>query len=184
MTKSIQTRQMKGSPIPASDDKPGAETVSPTPPATAEPKSTLPSKPLSKLMNMVSDSRSFQFTHPLTHTPPPPPLQKSTSSTQTTSQPTAIKKTPSKTSPNIIPFPSSDSKPPAQQKSLLEMQKSTAPHAVTVKDTEVSRAATVLEDPAWKQKLDLTKDRDANASLQAISIPAGDNGKAKVRERI
>ena len=64
------------------------------------------------------------------------------------------------------------------------MQKSTAPHAVTVKDTEVSRAATVLEDPAWKQKLDLTKDRDANASLQAISIPAGDNGKAKVRERI
>ena len=64
------------------------------------------------------------------------------------------------------------------------MQKSTAPHAVTVKDTEVSRVVTVLEDPAWKQKLDLTKDRDANASLRAISIPAGDNGKAKVRERI
>ena len=80
MTKSIQTRQMKGSPIPASDDKPGAETVSPTPPtppATAEPKSTLPSKPLSKLMNMVSDSRSFQFTHQLTHTPPPSPPFKS-----------------------------------------------------------------------------------------------------------
>ena len=79
MTKSIQTKQMKGSPIPASDDKPGAETVSPTPPtppATAEPKSTPPSKPLSKSMNMVSDSRSFQFTHPLTHTPPPPPPSK------------------------------------------------------------------------------------------------------------
>ena len=80
MTKSIQTKQMKGSPIPASDDKPGAETVSPTPPtppATAEPKSTPPSKPLSKSMNMVSDSRSFQFTHQLTHTPPPSPPFKS-----------------------------------------------------------------------------------------------------------
>ena len=80
MTKSIQTKQMKGSPIPASDDKPGAETVSPTPPtppATAEPKSTPPSKPLSKSMNMVSDSRSFQFTHPLTPTPPPSPPFKS-----------------------------------------------------------------------------------------------------------
>ena len=144
MTKSIQTKQMKGSPIPASDDKPGAETVSPTPPATAEPKSTPQSKPLSKSMNMVSDSRSFQFTHPLTHTPPPSPLQKSTSSTQTTSQPTAIKKTPSTTSPNIIPLSSSDSKLSAQQKSLLKLQQTTLPPALTVDDeTEVSRAATV-----------------------------------------
>ena len=259
MTKSIQTKQMKGSPIPASDDKPGAETVSPTPPtppATAEPKSTPPSKPLSKSMNMVSDSRSFQFTHPLTHTPPPPPLQKSTSSTQTTSQPTAIKKTPSTTSPNIIPLSSSDSKlsaqqksllklqqttlPPAltvddetevsraatvppplqkstssapttpqttankktpsktspniiplsssdaklsaQQKSLLKLQKSTPPPAVTVIDTEVSKSVTLRKDSALKQKLDLTKDSDANASLCKISIPAGENVKAKVRK--
>ena len=224
MTKSIQTKQMKGSPIPASDDKPGAETVSPTPPtpptppATAEPKSTPQSKPLSKSMNMVSDSRSFQFTHPLTHTPPPPPLQKSTSSTQTTSQPTAIKKTPSTTSPNIIPLSSSDSKLSAQQKSLLKLQKSTPPPALTVDDeTEVSRAATV-PPPLQKstssapttpqttankktpskaspniiplssdsklpaQQKSLRKLQKSTPPPAKISIPAGENVKAKVRK--
>ena len=221
MTKSIQTKQMKGSPIPASDDKPGAETVSPTPPtppATAEPKSTPQSKPLSKSMNMVSDSRSFQFTHPLTHTPPPPPLQKSTSSTQTTSQPTAIKKTPSTTSPNIIPLSSSDSKLSAQQKSLLKLQQTTLPPALTVDDeTEVSRAATVppplqkstssapttpqttankkTPSKASPNIIPLSSDSKLPAQQKSlrklqksppppakISIPAGENVKAKVRK--
>ncbi|GMI54215.1 hypothetical protein ScalyP_jg3, partial [Parmales sp. scaly parma] len=93
-------------------------------------------------------------------------MNMSTSSTQTTSQPSAIKKTPSTTSPNIIPLSSSDSKLSAQQKSLLKLQKS-IPKKVGSGHAQSAGGESAKVEAAVKSSKESKKPEQKRAAAQA-----------------